>query len=214
MPTVFVVSPLPAVRAGLRALLGLADDLTVVGEADRLDGVDGLVAAPRPDVVVVDGEAGRDLAELVAVDRLGGGSGLVVLGPVAGDERLPTELAGRPWGYIPREAGGDQLVSAVRSVASGLLAIDPVLGGYLLARQDADRPTATPDGSDGEELTHREREVLQLVAQGLANKMIAQRLAISEHTVKFHVAGTLASPGAGSRTEAVHLGARRGLVAL
>ena len=214
MARVFVVSLLPAVRAGLRALLGLADDLTVVGEADRLDGADGLVAAPAPDVVVVDAQPGGDLADLLAVDRLGAGSGLVILGPVADDERLPIELAGRAWGYLPRQAGADQLVAAVRSVASGLLAIDPLLGGHLLARAGRDRPGPAPDDVGGEELTGREREVLQLVAEGLANKTIAQRLAISEHTVKFHVAAILAKLGAGSRTEAVHLGARRGLVAL
>ena len=214
MPTVFVVSPLPAVRAGLRALIGLADDLTVVGDADRLDTSDELVAAPAPDVVVVDAQIGHDLGELVAVDRLGGRSGLVILGPVPGDERLPTELAGRAWGYVPREAGGDQLVAAVRSVASGLLAIDPVLGDHLFVRGQGERPATPPDGPDAEELTGREREVLQLVAHGLANKTIASRLGISEHTVKFHVAAILAKLGAGSRTEAVHLGARRGLVAL
>ena len=214
MARVFVVSPLPAVRAGLRALIGLADDLTVVGEADRLDGADRPVASPAPDVIVVDAQAGADLAELLAVERLGGGSGLVVLGPIDDDARLLTELAGRAWGYIPRGAGADQLVAAVRSVANGLLAIDPLLADHLLARGSRERPAGAPDEAGSEELTGREREVLQLVAEGLANKRIAQRLAISEHTVKFHVAAILAKLGAGSRTEAVHLGARRGLVAL
>ena len=65
-----------------------------------------------------------------------------------------------------------------------------------------------------EDLTGREREVLQLVALGRANKVIARELGISEHTVKFHVAAILAKLGAGSRTEAAHIGARRGLVTL
>ncbi len=213
MPRVFVVSALPAVRAGLRALLGLAGDLTVVGEADRLDGSDGIVVAPMPEVVVLDPPE-RDLTELVGIDRFAGRAGLVVLGPVIGDERLPMMLAGRAWGYVPRVAEADQLVAAVRAVAAGLLAVDPILGEHLLAVGEAAVPEAPPDRANGEELTAREREVLQLVAEGLANKTIAGRLGISEHTVKFHVAGLLAKLGAGSRTEAVHLGARRGLVAL
>jgi len=213
MPSVFVVSALPAVRAGLRALLGLADDLTVVGEADRLDGSDGMVAAPMPDVVVLD-PPDLELTELAGVDRFAGRAGLVVLGPALGDESLPMVLAGRAWGYVPRVAGADQLVAAVRAVANGLLAVDPILGEHLLARGHAALPEAPPDQANGEDLTVREREVLQLVAEGLANKTIAGRLGISEHTVKFHVAALLAKLGAGSRTEAVHLGARRGLVAL
>ena len=70
-----------------------------------------------------------------------------------------------------------------------------------------------PDAGESD-LTHREREVLGLVAEGLANKAIARRLTISEHTVKFHVAAILTKLGAGSRTEAVRFGAQRGLVAL
>ena len=212
MLRVFVVSPLPAVRAGLRALVAAADDLVVVGEAGRLDAFGSELPESAADVVVIDPGPGDDLADASPTDGVERGPGLVILGPVPDDERLAVELAGRAWGYVPREAGGEQLIAAVRAVANGLMAIDPALGGHLLApaRLSADaRPT-----ENGEELTQREREVLQLVALGLANKTIASRLGISEHTVKFHVAAILAKLGAGSRTEAVRLGARRGLVVL
>ena len=212
MIRVFVVSPLPAVRAGLRALLAMAGDCEVVGEAERLEGAGRDSLGSGLDVVVVDAEPSLELGDSDVFDPTERGPGLVILGPVPGDERLPNELAGRAWGYVPRFAGSEALVAAVRAVAHGLLAIDPALGGHLLARAGLARDGAvTPDA---EELTTREREVLQLVAQGLANKMIAARLGISEHTVKFHVAAILAKLGAGSRTEAVHLGARRGLVVL
>src|SRR5919204_553800 len=125
---------------------------------------------------------------------------------------LPAVRGERGWGYLPREASGEQLVATVRAVASGLVVVDPALAGDLFAPA-ALAVNGSVDGP-GEDLTAREREVLQLVAEGLANKTIASRLGISEHTVKFHVAAILAKLGAGSRTEAVHLGARRGLVVL
>ncbi len=107
----------------------------------------------------------------------------------------------------------------MRAVGQGLLVLDPVAAGDLLAPaaleeapSEGARGAASANGAD--QLTLREGEVLQLVAEGLPNKTIARRLGISEHTVKFHVAALMAKLGAGSRTEAVHLGARRGLVSL
>ncbi len=207
MPRVFVVSPLPAVRAGLRSMLGSAAGLKIVGEGRTSHDP----AALEADVVVLDGESVPHELEpdLGAADQPG--PGLVILGPVPGDGRLAAQLAGRAWAYLPRDASADQLIAAVQAVASGLLAIDPLLGGHLFARHDLPI-TINPDAD--QDLTAREREVLQLVALGLANKTIARRLAISEHTVKFHVAALLSKLNAASRTEAVHQAARRGLVAL
>jgi DNA-binding NarL/FixJ family response regulator len=213
MPRVLVVSPLPAVRAGLRAILGLADDVAVVGEAECYDPAAASLAEPGPEVVVVDPDPAFSAGDLASADPIERGPGPVILGPVPEDHSLAAELAGRPWAYVPRGASGEQILAAVRAVAHGLVAIDPSVGGHLLGQ--AGGPQAvSPDSELDEELTAREREVLQLVALGLANKTIAARLGISEHTVKFHVAAILAKLGAASRTEAVHLGARRGLVAL
>jgi DNA-binding NarL/FixJ family response regulator len=228
MVRVLVVSPLPAVRAGLRALLQAADDVRVVGEAAALAtrveqapeaAADAVGAADVVDVVLVDLQPGLDVSdqlELSAPDQddpgADPGPGLVLLGSAVADARLAAGLAGRAWGYLPRDAAGEQIVSAVRAVGAGLIALEPAMGAALLSRGGGARPT--PSTEDGDELTTREREVLQLVAEGLANKHIARRLGISEHTVKFHVAAVLTKLGAGSRTEAAHLGARRGLVAL
>jgi DNA-binding NarL/FixJ family response regulator len=209
---VFVVSPLPAVRAGLRALLGVAEDCQVVGEAENLAAANRQSTELFPDVVIADVGPDLDLGQSGVFDPDGPRPGLVVLGPAVADQRLPSELEGRAWAYVPQAAGGEQLVAAVRAVANGLVAIDPGLGGHLLGRTGVTVDHAVT--AEGEELTDREHQVLQLVAQGLANKQIAARLSISEHTVKFHVAAVLAKLGAGSRTEAVHLGARRGLLAL
>jgi DNA-binding NarL/FixJ family response regulator len=209
---VLVVSPLPAVRAGLRALLGVAEDWQVVGEAENLAAAHRQSTELFPDVVVADVGPDLDLGESGVFDPDGPRPGLVLLGPAEADQRLPSELEGRAWAYVPQAARGEQLVAAVRAVANGLVAIDPGLGGHLLGR-----PGVTVDHTvtaEGEELTDREHQVLQLVAQGLANKQIAARLAISEHTVKFHVASIYGKLGVSSRAEAVRRAARQGLITL
>ena len=89
-----------------------------------------------------------------------------------------------------------------------------IVSGEQGARNVSLRFVEIPVPLPGEALTTREQEVLQLMAEGLPNRGIAKRLSISPHTVKFHVASILAKLGAESRTEAVHVGARRGLIAL
>ncbi|HEV8639032.1 MAG TPA: response regulator transcription factor [Chloroflexota bacterium] len=208
---VAVVAPYPALRAGLRAMLA-AEGLAVVREAASLDHLVGAVADAPFDLAVVDPGPGAEVDGLT--DALGDAPSLrlLVLGPVTGAERLPAALDDRPWGYVPRESDGEALAAAARAVAAGLVAIEPRLAGRLVQPRTAPSPPDR-DGSV-EELSPRERQVLELVARGLANKQIAQRLRISEHTAKFHVAAILAKLGAQSRTEAVHLAARRGLIAL
>jgi DNA-binding NarL/FixJ family response regulator len=128
------------------------------------------------------------------------------------------KLAGRPlhgWAYLLKEADEAEIAGALRAVAAGLIVLDRSLAPLLTA---AGPPIQAGDSVEtllpGEALTAREREVLQLMAQGLSNRQIAARLHISPHTVKFHVASILAKLGAASRTEAVALGARRGYVIL
>jgi DNA-binding NarL/FixJ family response regulator len=216
MVDVYVVSPLPAVRAGLRAIVGEAADLVVAGEAASLEALarDATGGPAPPDVVVLDA-AGQSGADLVWPASEGLRPAMVVLGPVAEEERLVADLAGRGWAYLARDTAGEQLLAAVRAAASGLVTLDAALATQLLTRSSAGAGGALPAPDAAEsDLTHREREVLSLVAEGLANKAIARRLTISEHTVKFHVAAILTKLGAGSRTEAVRFGAQRGLVAL
>lgn len=106
-------------------------------------------------------------------------------------------------GLLPREAGEHEIVAAVEAVAAGLIAVHPQFLDTLQAR---------PVMELAEPLTPRESEVLRLLAEGVANKEIAWRLSISEHTVKFHVASVLDKLNASSRTEAVAKGIRSGLV--
>jgi DNA-binding NarL/FixJ family response regulator len=210
---VAVVSALPAVRAGLRALLAADSTLRVTGESGRLTSPD----LARADVLVLDVEPGTEAPDVIP-DTTSIAGGLILLGTLGGDTQLTSLIAGRPFAYLPRDAAPDQLLAAVRAVAAGLVIFDPAFAVRLASPVAALEgtlvsPDAAPlDGAD--QLTGRETEVLQLVAQGLSNKLIARRLQISEHTVKFHVAAVLGKLGAASRTEAVHLGARRGVVSL
>lgn len=212
MVDVFIISVLPAIRVGLRSLIEADPNCRVLGEGGSLAALRGLER--DPDVVILDAEPSLAAAEaLLALEEHT--CGLVLLGPVAADAALPALLDTRPFAYLARDTGSEELLAALHAVASGLVVLDRRIGGHLLAHtvpaeHTPHDGTATPAG----DLTSREREVLHLVAQGLPNKLIARRLDISEHTVKFHIAAILSKLGATSRTEAVHLGAKRGLVAL
>jgi DNA-binding NarL/FixJ family response regulator len=212
MTRLFIVSGVPAVRAGLRALLDSFADLEVVGEAPSAAAALGEALDRQAEVLVL--ESGPDLVadDAVALVEAGEGPRLVLLGPPGDPRALAAGLRDQAWGYLPREAAAEELAAAVRAVARGLTVLEPSLAAGLLPA--VGDPTATGADLEADELTGRERDVLQLVALGLPNKAIARRLEISEHTVKFHVAAILSKLGASSRTEAVHLGARRGLVAL
>ncbi len=209
---VLIVAAYAAVRAGLHALLSEAEDLTLVGALSGSEELERALPACQPDVVVYDYQAGEGerLIEILA----GRNTGLVLLGEERSAYRrlLPQPLRG--WAYLLKEAEGGEIAGAIRAAAAGLIALDRSLAPLLTA------PVSSPEQEPGaekeaeQELTVREREVLQHLAQGLPNKVIAARLQISEHTVKFHVASILAKLGAGSRTEAVTLGARRGYVSL
>jgi len=116
----------------------------------------------------------------------------------------------RGWACLARDADADQVDLAVRSADAGLVLLDLPLAATSLAL----RSLAAGTAESMEPLTARELQVLQLVAQGLPNKGIARRLGISENTAKFHVASLCGKLGASSRTEAVTLAARRGLILL
>ena len=211
MTDVLIVSQLATVRAGLAALLGESGDLRVAGEARALEtaGLDGLLS--EIDVVLLDApsaEVIEDAASLLA----GVGAALVVLGPGGAASRLALAAPAFPWGILARETAPERIVAAVRAVAAGLVVVDQELAVDALVPSSAATPLPLADTLD--DLTVREHEVLTLVAVGLTNKAIAHRLAISDHTVKFHVAAVLAKLGAESRTEAVHLAVRRGLLSL
>jgi DNA-binding NarL/FixJ family response regulator len=207
---VLIVSNYPVTRAGLRAILEGSDSAAVAGESS-IEEMPGQAASLRPDAVLLDvSTAEQD--ELEILSRLMAelpGVGVVVLSGDPGDASAREALQAGVRGYLLRDASRDEIVEAVRAVAQGLTVLHPSVAAALLAGSRL-QPPAGPD----EPLTARELEVLRLMAQGLPSKTIASRLRISEHTVKFHVGAILGKLGAASRTEAVTVAIRRGLIAL
>ena len=204
-----LVSAYPTVRAGLRSLLSSDPSIEVLTEAATLG---DLEAEPGPaiDVLVLDLDASAGWQLAAYVLDLPIEVGLVLLGPESGEFNPATALDGRAWAQLLKEAGALELSRAVAAVDAGLIVVQPP----LLRRLTSPGAGMALAEDSVETLTAREHEVLQLVAQGLPNKTIALRLGISEHTVKFHVTSILGKLGAASRTEAVRLGARRGLIIL
>jgi DNA-binding NarL/FixJ family response regulator len=207
---VALVVPALAVRVGLRSLLSGSDELTVIAEAADLNELESL--SPEADVVIItSASASRsDLAELLS--RSDPRPAVLLISEVPEDAQALAGLPVRAWGILPLDTSSEELTAAVRALGEGLLVGAPLLMEHLLARRLAD------EGGDAdspvEALTARETEVLQLLAQGLANKQIATKLRISEHTVKFHVSSIYTKLGVMNRTEAARVGVRRGLITL
>jgi len=209
---VFIVAASPLARAGLQSLLG-THDLEVVGSAPNFESLADQMSDVEADIVVVEasGEQFEAVMDSLAASQLASEATIVVLSDHSEPRSLVESLRAGVRAVLPSDMPPDQLVAALGAAAAGLIVMHPVeVAALLPAAEPASRPLAELT----EPLTPREDEVLQMLASGLANKEIAARLAISEHTVKFHVASILGKLGAGSRTEAVSLGIRRGLVLL
>jgi DNA-binding NarL/FixJ family response regulator len=197
---VTIVSPNHALRVGLREMLANHPSIRVVGEAARLSDVN----ENETEVAVV--------ASVSSIHGLGEKSfGVLVLTDDADTIReLPANV--HAWGVLTAEANADELAAGILAVGEGLWVGAPGLVEGLMR---------LPKGGEGlgeeslaEPLTAREKEVLQNMAEGLANKQIALELGISEHTVKFHLSALYAKLGVSSRTEAVKRGIELGLISL
>lgn len=187
-------------RSGLESLAASSPAIELVGAYADLSAVEAL----RPDVVVA-----AILADQLPASGDGAGPAYVLL---AGDSPPPwtqDALRGGVRALLRRDASSSEILAAVEAAAAGLAAIDPQ---ELEALLPAAGLIAAASGNPS--LTPRELEVLGMMAEGAANKAIAWKLDISEHTVKFHVASVLAKLNASTRTEAVTIGIRRGLVLL
>jgi two-component system, NarL family, response regulator YdfI len=209
---VFIVAASPLVRAGLQSML--ADSrIDLVGSAAHLESISGQLVDAEPDVVLVETTADTYEESLNTLEdaEVAQDHAVIVLSEQPKSAWLSRALRAGVRAVLPREVTPEQLRAALEAAAAGLLVVHPSdLDNALPAA--ANMP-ATADELP-EPLTRREREVLQMLAAGLVNKEIAARLAISDHTVKFHVASILGKLGASTRTEAVSAGIRRGLVML
>ena len=197
MIRVAVLAPALALRVGLREVFRGLEDVDVVGDASTLDEI------PKADVLV--------LTSPDYLPDLDEDAPAVLL--LTDDQDDAAQLMDLPvWGVLSLDASPEELSAAIRALGEGLWTGSPVLLQSLFERQPA---FALEEGDPiVDPLTPREREVLQLAAEGLANKQIALSLEISEHTVKFHLSSLYTKLGVTSRTEAIRAGARRGWVVL
>jgi DNA-binding NarL/FixJ family response regulator len=195
---VAILAPALALRIGLREVLRGLPDVEVLAESAIPQGL------PTADVWVL--TSADFLAEMDEEQS----PPLLLL---TGDPDEAARLSGLPvWGVLPLDATPEELSAALHALAEGLWTGAPALVHRLLERHPLHEFEAAEQVVNP--LTERERQVLQLTAQGLANKQIATELDISDNTVKFHLSSLYAKLGVTSRTEAVRAGARRGWVVL
>jgi two-component system, NarL family, response regulator LiaR len=197
------------VRQGLRTFLELQDDIAVVADVGDGEAALSAVESHRPDVVLMDLvmpgvggiEAIRRLRELRPQTRV------LVLTSFLDDEKLFPAVRAGAAGYLLKDVEPAELVRAIHTVADGEALLHPAVAARLMEEfSEVERPAAE------EALTAREREVLELIARGLPNKLIARELEIAEKTVKAHVSSILSKLGLTDRTQAALYAVRAGLI--
>ncbi len=201
---VLVVSSDRLSRAGLAAMLGQQPGITVAGQASG--GENPLLALDvyAPDVIVWD--VSWETPSATDNLRLLPENTPPVLALAATENQATQAQAAGAQAFLSRDASPEALAAAITALSYGLWVTDPALAGGSAA--------AAPGPGPASLLTPRELDVLRLLAEGLPNKGVASRLGVSEHTVKFHVNSIMGKLNAQSRTEAVTLATRRGLLPL
>jgi DNA-binding NarL/FixJ family response regulator len=197
-----VVSADPLARGGLAALLDAVPGLAVVEQAAPGPEVQSSLRRSAPEVAAFDLGAGDARSE--SLRDLAGRLPVVAL--LSDGSQAAEALAAGARGAVFRDAPAERMAAALAAAARGLVALDAGIAASVVR--------APPAVALDEPLTPRELQVLALLAEGLANKAIAVRLGISEHTAKFHVNAILGKLGAESRSEAIVRAARLGLVVL
>jgi NarL family two-component system response regulator YdfI len=212
---VLVAATSAVVRAGLEALLAANPALMVLGSVADWAALAQQVEDVQPDVLLLEVEL-HDEDSAAALLALAAGvrpPAIVVLTDDAHGAWMAEALRSGVRAILPRQAAAGEIVAAIEAAAAGLVALHPdAVEALLPAASPAAR--APPASPQQQALTPREIEVLGMMAEGLGNKEIAWRLGLSEHTVKFHVSAIFAKLNATSRTEAVILGIRQGLILL
>jgi DNA-binding NarL/FixJ family response regulator len=214
MIRVALVDDQALVRAGFRALLDAEADIEVIGEAADGEEAVALVAAERPDVVLMDvrmpGTDGLEATRRIAADPALGEVHVVILTTFELDDYVFEALRAGAAGFLVKDTEPADLVAGVRVVAGGNALLSPGVTRTLIA-EFAARSTAPPGSELLEELTAREREVTELVAKGLSNEEIAARFVLSPATVKTHVNRAMMKLGARDRAQLVVFAFESGL---
>jgi len=209
---VFIIAPSDVTRAGLEAVVAAAPGMVVAGSSPDEASFDN-AEEERADVllIVLSGQSEEALSVIASLSGLLDSPIVVLTGGFDRSWAVAALRAGAR-ALLPGDATSAEIVAAIEAVSLGLV----VLPGMAAEAAVSDSPVpaqARAAGGD-QKLTPREIEILGMVAEGLGNKEIAWRLEISEHTVKFHIGSIFTKLGAQSRTEAVTMGIRRGLIML
>lgn len=216
MMRVLVAATNPIVRAGLESIVRTNPDLLAIGSSADSVTLAAAIATHNPDVVLIELSLpeGESVSEkLVALSEVGE-LPIAILTDTEERDRLPELLRSGVKAILPRSASAEEILQAVEAVATGLVVLHPDAIDILLTLLPISERVVEATIQPLQALTSREIEVLGMLAEGLGNKAIAKRLGISEHTVKFHVSSIFSKLNASSRTEAVTLGARQGLIML
>jgi DNA-binding NarL/FixJ family response regulator len=189
-------------RLALRTTIEAQGNMEIVGETGRGDEAVALCREYRPDVAIVDlrlpGLSGFEVVSGVHLEVPG--TAVLVVSNYEGSEDVHRALSAGALGYLTKDAGAEELISAIKSVCGGLRFVSKAAGAMLAAR------------SQSEELTDREFDVLRELVKGRSNKEIAAGLGISENTVRIHMGRILDKIGATDRTQAALMAIQRGLV--
>jgi len=204
---VYLLDDHEVVREGLRALLESHDDIEVVGDSGSAVEAASRIPALRPDVAVLDARlpdgSGIEVCRTVrAVDPSIHG---LILTSYDDDEALFSAIMAGASGYVLKQIRGSDLVDAVRQVAAGNSLIDPSMTATVLERVRHPAVTVAPELA---ELTEQELKLLGLIAEGLTNRQIGERMFLAEKTVKNYVSSILAKLGLERRTQAAVLASR------
>lgn len=201
------------IREGLREILGAVPEFEVIGEAANGREAVDLVAAKRPDVVVIESQLPR-LSGIEAVRRIcetNRGTACIVVSTAYGPVHVKQALVAGASGFVPKDAAAQDLVDAVWSVRSGRSYLAPAVADQVVSALKA--PSGSLSGPNGD-LTTRQREVLQLIAEGLSTKEIANELGISLKTAQTHRANVMGRVGVHKVSGLVRFAIREGIVSV
>ena len=200
-PRCLIVVAQPVVRAGVRAVLAAAFDKVDIDDAESIDQVGEVTNGAAPDVVIIDPwRAGVDVGEVVARLRDQIEAPIVVFTSDGGARLLSEALKAGVKGYVRKDSPSEDLVRAIEAAREGEFYVDPGLSSTIVL-DDGDRT-----------LSARQREILQMLADGMQTDAVADRLGLSTETVRTHTKRILAKLEASTRTQAVAIGIRHGLI--
>ena len=210
--SILIVDDHAIVREGQRALIDTEPGMTLVGEATNGAEAIEMARSLNPDVIFMDlfmpGIGGIEAIEAIKAENQE--ARILVLTSFAEDEKVFTAVKAGALGYLLKDATPDELLTAVRQVSRGEPAMNPTIANKLM--RELQRESSLPPTEDP--LTERELEILKLVAQGLSNQEIAEKLVISERTVRTHVSNILSKLHLANRTQAALYALREGFIDL